>query len=227
MLILNELVGFGAGESDGGNDSYTQLLLHFDGSNGDTTYTDSSAAARTVTRLGSSTLSTAQAKFGATSLSVSTDGCSVADAASLEPGSGDFAIDFWAYPTQTSTQARAIGKLSGSFSPIMVAVFSGNWIWWASQDGVSFLVNGATIGAATANQWAHIAITRSGGTLRPFVNGTAGTTQAITGSLWDNSAAWNIGNNGNVWTGYIDEVRISIGVPRWTANFTPPTVPYF
>ena len=27
-------------------------------------------------------------------------------------------------------------------------------------------------------------------------------------------------------TGWMDEIRVSIGIARWTANFTPPTGPY-
>jgi len=55
---------------------------------------------------------------------------------------------------------------------------------------------------------------------------------AFTGSMdYGTAAPVTIGGNGNVtptqlYTGYIDEIRVSKGVARWTANFTPPVLPY-
>jgi hypothetical protein len=100
-FMLTNLGGFGAGgDNIGGNDSFTKLLLHCDAADGTTTFTDSSAAAHTITPGGNAQIDTAQAKFGASSvLFDGTGDFLVADGhADFAFGTGDFAIDFWLRP---------------------------------------------------------------------------------------------------------------------------------
>jgi hypothetical protein len=77
--------------------------------------------------------------------------------------------------------------------------------------------------------WQHVAFTRNGGTLRLFlngqivqqVNGYSGTLNTITNFLHVGSGV----NGDSKMNGYMDEVRITRGVARYTASFTPPQQP--
>jgi len=89
--------------------------------------------------------------------------------------------------------------------------------------------NSATVitgtGALTANTWQHIAVCKSGSSTRLFVNGTqVGSTYSDTFNYL--SARWEIGGRSNSTfpiVGYMDDLRITNGVARYTANFTAPT----
>ena len=82
------------------------------------------------------------------------------------------------------------------------------------------------------NVWSHVAVTYDGTNLRSYVNGTLVTTFAYTpvrafedctfaiGAEFD---AGNAGTPGNYFNGYIQDVRISTGLVRYTSSFTPPT----
>jgi hypothetical protein len=87
---------------------------------------------------------------------------------------------------------------------------------------------------ATLNQWYHIAVVRTGGVLKMFVDGSqigADDTSLGSRALRDSAAPLTIGGDnrssgGNDFRGYADEIRISKGAARWTANFTPPAAAY-
>jgi hypothetical protein len=83
-----------------------------------------------------------------------------------------------------------------------------------------------------SQEWTHIAVVRSENTLSIFENGDEVLEQAIDFYIRDNNTqALKIGalTGNDQWYyfgGYLDEVRISTGVARWTDDFTPPTAPY-
>lgn len=87
-------------------------------------------------------------------------------------------------------------------------------------------------GTITADgAWHHIAFVRDGNTLRNFIDGQLDGTKDITGlSVQDSSQILAIGAIGlyptNRFSGWIDELRISKGIARWIANFTPPSSAY-
>src|SRR3990167_4126243 len=76
----------------------TQLLLHCDGTDASTTFTDSGNTVHTVTANNSAQIDTAQKKFGTASglfASATSDNLSVPDHADWDFGTSDFTIDFW------------------------------------------------------------------------------------------------------------------------------------
>lgn len=206
----------------GGNDSYTKLLLHFNGTNGSTTFTDASGSAHSVTANGSAQISTAQSKFsGASGVFDGSSYLTIPSSTDFDLGTGDFTIDFWA-------------RFNGS-PGAQVFVDRGNGQAFAVRrggDGVLKFENaGNEIGVSwspNASQWYHIAVTRAGSTVRVFVDGAqvaSGTnSNNITGtqSLYVGQfQSW-----GNPFNGWMDELRISKGIARWTSNFTPPASEY-
>jgi hypothetical protein len=78
----------------------------------------------------------------------------------------------------------------------------------------------------TANVWYHIAFTRSSGTARAFVDGTQIGSSLSNGTTYTPTGGMTIGSSSSGdrnFKGYIDDVRITKGLARYTENFTAPT----
>jgi len=216
-------------------DSYTKLLLHCDGTNTSTSFPDA-ATGKTVTAVGSAQVSTAQKTFGTGSalFDGSGDYLSVADHADWDFGSGDWTVDF---RVRFNTSA-SVGVLVNQFdstanqrSWIIYYSGSGNLVFLGSTAGTSSNVVDSSAWTPTNGVWYHIAVVRSGNNMYKFVDGTQiGTTDDVTGiTLFNSSAILAVGSNsegGQSFDGWIDELRISKGIARWTTTFTPPTLPY-
>lgn len=86
-------------------------------------------------------------------------------------------------------------------------------------------------GTLVLNTWNHIAVARSGTTVRLFINGVIdGTLTSFTSALTSSYGPPVIANASNntgshLLTGYITDLRITRGLARYTATFTPPTSP--
>lgn len=81
-------------------------------------------------------------------------------------------------------------------------------------------------GTLSSSTWYYFALTRSGNTWRGFLNGTQiGSDVTWSGTVVDETSAWLIGaafGGGAGMNGYIDDLRITKGIARYTANFVPP-----
>lgn len=90
-----------------------KLSQHAEGTNGSTTFTDSSTSARTSTVSGNAQLSTARSVVGGAS-SMLFDGTgdyfTVPQSTDFDPGTGDFCIRFWFYPTTLTAGNAVLGK---------------------------------------------------------------------------------------------------------------------
>ena len=214
-------------------DSETKLLLHADGTNGSTSFADSSATPKTVTANGNAQVSTAQSKFGGASASFDGTGdyLSVPSSTDFNFGTGDFTIDWWEYRTTNSSGSVAIARdSSSSYQAFALGYASGTAekIYMSSGIGAWDISNGKSLGTASLNQWSHLAVVRSGNNFYAFKDGTQTDTWTSSLSLATSSNALSIGryNNTHDFQGYIDELRISEGIARWTSNFTPPASAY-
>ena len=199
------------------------VLLHFDGANGDTAITNQFP--RYFQAAGDARLSTAQKKFGASSLRL--DG--VGDSLVGQAGSGygfaaDFTIDFWMRSDNLGSVLLFDTRASSSSS-------TGFAIYLSAGDLRVFSANADRISgpSVTTNVWQHVALTRSGTSMRLFLNGVqAGSTYTIGTNFTDpnlvlGSQAFSRSSH---FAGYIDEFRVLPTTAAWTANFTPPTIPY-
>jgi hypothetical protein len=176
---------------------------------------------------GNAQISTAQSKWGGGSISVSSGNYLTAPSNVLLPfGTGDFTIEFWAYWNggAFSTYATAIDTRNGSFAGgLAIAANITTGAWYVSISAQEIL---GTVAAAAS--WQHIAVTRSGTSLRLFVNGTQ-TGSTYTSSDNFSNTTLRVGvrpDNQYPWNGYLDDIRITRGLARYTANFTPPTAPF-
>jgi hypothetical protein len=219
--------------------SSVSLLLHLNGTNGSTDFTgaDTSSLPKTVTGVGSAQISTAEAKFGQ-SLLLNTandyaNHLTTPDNVGFQFGTGAFTMEAWIYLiSKPKNVAAVIATDTASFGAgsYYFVVDGSNKLQFGGS-GVSALLSTSTI---STGQWYHVAASRSGTTTRIFIDGTLEDTEASdttsynysTNNLLIGRNGWDSsGNQG--FHGYIDEVRITKGVARYTATFTAPTAPFF
>ena len=208
----------------------TELLLPFDGTNGATTTSDSSNKNHTLTFGGTAQLSTAQSKFGGTSLLldgnsdyVNTGGSN----SSFTWGTSDFTIECWIYLNSIGTNENIFSHSSPSAGiEWLLDGSSGLKIY---MGGGSWFINGTVTSSSgiSTGQWIHVALVRNGSNFDTYVNGTkGGTTASSATSISAPSSNPYIGCNrgsSNFIDGYIDDFRITIGRARYTSSFTAPT----
>jgi len=218
---------------DYARDGYDVLDSHFDGADGATAYTDPIAGAATF--VGTAQLDTAQYKFGTASLLLdgNSDCVTYPDSASWAWGAGDWTVDGW-------YRYAAIDANNGFWShSANGAGDRGIWLYLSggtSVNGVYSTDGTAQVGFSfswtpSIDTWYHLAWVRNGADLKFYVNGTqTGSTFNIgSNSIFDSTELFYVGkdNYDGLWhNGWIDEFRVSKGIARWTANFTPPTLPY-
>ena len=199
------------------------LGLHMDGANASTVFTD--LTGKTVTVAGNTQISTAQSKFGGASalFDGAGDYLGVASSSGFGFGTGAFTLEMWIYSTKSAWS-------SGASTLLDFRAGTGNGLLYVQTDGTLGYWNDATNYACTTvlnlNAWHHLAMTYDGTTLRLFVDGNMEASQAA--SLDFGSAkALRIGvhntSGGDAYQGYIDDLRITKGVARYTVSFSVPT----
>jgi hypothetical protein len=203
------------------------LLLHGDGTNGSTTITDSSPTPKTVTAEGNAQISTVQSKFGGASIAFDGTGdyLTVPSSPEFAFGTQDFTVEAWVYfGNLTAFSSIASSRTSGS------STLTGWTVGINANEVPYFYTNSFNIqgSALSQNTWHHIAVTRSGTSLKMFVNGTQeGGTATDSKDYTNQTFAVGAAIDGaQVFNGYIDDLRITKGVARYSANFTPPTAPF-
>jgi hypothetical protein len=142
-------------------------------------------------------------------------------------GSGDFTIDSWANITDISgiatiCAASSVGNIAWALTVDTADAFS---FWVGGSKVIQVAISGYL------NAWHHFSVARSGGTIRLFLDGVIVASTTISGSVDAGGNSLKVGSfygsayvNG-MW-GHIDELRISKGIARYTADFTLPTVEY-
>jgi hypothetical protein len=210
--------------------SSVKLLLHGIGTNGSTTFTDSSNSPTTVTPAGNAQISTAQYKFGGSSMLFDGSGDRlVATDAKLALGTGNFTFEMF---VRASTSASGIDYFFGSeYSDAFWFVLSYEAGTTAFKlQGTPSIGNGNNTGYSTG-VWYHIAYVRNSGTGYFFIDGIQkGSTFSITSNITINSylvggSSTSIAGSASWFQGNIAEVRITAAA-RYTANFTPPTAAF-
>jgi hypothetical protein len=208
------------------------LLLHGNGTNGSTTITDSSLTPKTVTAVGNAQISTAIADpFGNNTRGViafdgSGDGISVTSATDFSFGTGDFTVEFWVKFNSVSATPNLFDMRSTDpqAAPNLYVTGSKINLWFSALNRIV----GTTI--LNTSSFYHIALARNAGSLKLFLNGTQeGATSATPESIVSTIFTAGCPSQGtfiNFLNGYMDDIRVTKGVARYTANFTPPTLPF-
>ena len=215
-----------------GIDSFTKLLLHFDGADASVFFGDS-ATGKALTTYGNAQIDTAQSKFGGASglFDGTGDLIDFPDTPDVDMAAGDFTVDFWIRTAQT-TDGMLCGQSSNAGSDIAF-YFRIN----STANKMTFYIYdtaGRSVVSATSinnGNWHHIAGVRYSNEMKLYINGVSeGTPVGSLGTIPDRTTRFAIGRMGEYdgvyFNGWIDEFRISKGIARWTANFTPPTKAY-
>jgi hypothetical protein len=195
--------------------------------------------------VGNAQISTTQSKFGGSSMYFS--GSAGSNPTTRVRGYGnvynlnkaDFTVEMWYYPTAYNTTGYPVlytsyeTWVSGSGYNGLVALLAGNTNYAVGSKNKIYLSLGdnywyGTTTVPSLNTWTHIALVRNGNRFMIFINGTmeVDTTQAA-GTMTSNQLAVVGGGTDatglNCITGYIDDFRLTLGVARYTSNFTAPT----
>jgi hypothetical protein len=191
------------------------------------------AAAKTVTANGNAKVDTSQSKFGGASGSF--DGTnsylSTADSSDWNFGTGDFTIDFWVYPNTLTTTGlvSATVLIPSPAGAWKLGMSSSGAVSWSRQN-VAADIN--SLSNLSTGAWTHVAIVRNGNAVTMYFGGS------FVGSFNAAGISYNSSGNGLVlgrnaidtnslyFNGWLDEVRVTKGLARWTSSFTPPTTEY-
>jgi len=225
------------------NDANTLLLIHGDGTNNSTVFRDDNGALanrqpKSITAVGNAQVSTAQSKFGGSSLLLDGTGDYLNLSASQFNFESDFTVEGWIRPTADADTF---------FSTAQTGTSIGFWI--STWTGASVIVGyrtsasggagsaASSAGVLTYNDWNHIAFSRSGTTAELYVNGTR--VLNLTDFYNSNTSTVEIGRGRGIsdgawgasppfeYAGHIDEVRVS-NTRRYSGatSFTPSTTPF-
>jgi hypothetical protein len=211
--------------------SGTSLLLNFTNAG-----MYDAAAKNNMLSTGTAQASTTQYKWAPTStyFNGTTDYLTAPASQIFNLGTGDFTIEGWCnvssfagYPMIASL---AVGTASTRSWYLLIYPDGLPRFTW-STDGTN-LIPMISNTAATVNTWNHIAVTRSAGTSFLFLNGQqVATASTQSGAMYYNaSAVFTLGReagwNGSYLPGYIQDLRLTKGVARYTSNFSVPTAAF-
>lgn len=223
------------------NDTDLSLLLHGEGTNGSTTITDNSYVTKTLTAHGGAQISTAQQKYGGSSISF--DGLTgtyvdAVQSSAFAFGTGDFTVEMWVW---LNNYGSGYGGNPGY----------GSWIFdtrnpSAAGPGISFgmryddgrlltyynnaiQLEGTT--GLTIGSWHHVAFVRKGAVLSFYRDGTLDNSGAISSNFTNDycvlGAAHDLVADPRLhFNGYMDEIRVTKGYARYTGSFTPPVAAF-
>lgn len=216
-------------------DPTISTLLHMNGSNGSTTFTDDSYVTKTFTTYGNAQISNTQSKFGGTSGYFDTSaGTRIvsSNSADYAMSTDDFTFECWLYLNSYGT---------GGYSDFAGTIFdtrsSGG-----SGAGVLFIFgstghlrtwNGSLHSESTGspvplNAWSHIAFVRKLGILTYYIDGVACGSFSLTTNFSDQYLCIGRPVDGDILKldGYMDEARISKANARYSSAFTPPAAAF-
>jgi hypothetical protein len=150
------------------------------------------------------------------------DYLTIATNTTMDFSTGDFTVEAWVNPTSLASDWFIISA-SGS-GGLFVGYAGGIGFGW----GRTAVAWDYRPGVLTTNTWQHVAVTRSGTSMRIFVNGTqAGTTQTLSTAYNLGTTSTTVGSQGANYylNGMISNLRVTKGQALYTANFTPSTTP--
>jgi hypothetical protein len=174
---------------------------------------------------GTAQASTTQAKWSPTSLKLAggTDALTIPSSSNFNFGSGDFTIEAWIYVSAYVSSSAIISK--GVNGPFLIFIGASSEItFYSSTNGSTWAISDLRFATNPATgTWHYIAVTRSGTTVRTFFNGVLANSTTLTGAVVSNATDVSVGRYSSSFNGYIQDLRLTKGVARYTANFTPPT----
>lgn len=213
------------------DDDYTRLIVHMEGANNSTTFTDASRCKRRIINT-NVVISTAQSKWsnGSGYFNGSNAYLLYAPSPDLDCGTRPFTMGLWGYRTGGGIYATLIGNTPGSWQAGAAKLDWGN----SGTNRLALISNGAgAVGVdspVSFNVWHYIEIYRQDTTIGISIDGGSFNTATISASATYN---WGYGSGmangagfdgGSQWFGgYIQDFRMVVGTVLHTSSFTPPS----
>src|SRR5262245_219553 len=167
LADIGARIGLASSSNDDATNGYLTILMHFEGTNGTTDYYDSSGNDVGFGNSSTGTISTAQFKFGAASVTFNATGYIYAGGSNFAFGSGDFTIDLWVRITATGSTYTIFD--SGGTTATGMSIRKNSSDVLVFQQNNTDRITGAT--ALTTGTWHHVAVSRSGTSTKMFLNG--------------------------------------------------------
>jgi hypothetical protein len=213
-----------------GDPSFSSVVLlagNDNAVNGTGTFLDQSSSHKTLTKTGTPTYSNVQAPAGMTTAIVfnaTPDYIAAASSADFQFGTGDFTIEWMQYIGTLGTMVPVDGRnAGGDIAPSFYFLADGTIHYFVSVDQIV-----SAAGVILAATWQHVALSKISGSSKLFVAGTqAGSTYAD-GNTYVGPVPFQFGAavvGGNPVNGRLSNLRVTKGVGRYSANFTPPSLP--
>jgi hypothetical protein len=209
------------------------MLLHMDGTSGSSAFVDSSGYGYAMTSSGAA-ITALNAYFGSgaanfTATNQYIQSPSFAINAPQDLSQGDFTVECWINPMALANgYFLGVGTIANSDGIYLEALSNGTITATLYTGAGTQTLNSNTVTYA-ANAWAHVAFVSYNGAGSLYINGifvgTAMNSQfpiSMAGSVW----VGNSSSGGTGFVGLVDELRITAGLARYTANFTPPSGPF-
>lgn len=160
------------------------------------------------------------------SMSFNNDYATFPSSADWAVGTGDFTVEWFQYQIPTGGNERIFSVEAWPNASIACSMESSanSFYFWTNGN----LINGGSI-SSIYNTWAHIAVSRSSGTIYLFINGILVSSDANTDDITDNSNNLYIGTEASGgssnFRGNITNFQFIKGTALYTTGFTPPTAP--
>lgn len=199
--------------------SGTSLLLNFSNAG-----MFDSTGKSTVTGFGDVKISTAQKKYGSSSIAFDGTGdylSTVVANTNFQLRSGDFTIEMWIRPSVVNVAQAVFDQRNPNNQDAGFAIYIANTgVPIVGTANVNYITSAS---ALSANTWYHIAVSRSGNDMKLFVDGTqVGSTYNASSRDFTNSITL-IGSGANgAFNGYIQDFRFTKGYARYTSSGFPP-----
>lgn len=211
------------------------LLLRGDGVNGSTAIVDSSSRNRTPIITGSTQITTTSPKFGTGSIAFDgvDDALSYADSTDFDLD-GDFTIEMFVWFSSLAGTRAIFSKKDNDNGAGWVQVYkntgNGQAVFAISTDGATNAVVYTSGAVFATDTWHHVAVVREANTVRFFVGGVLLHSTSLTAKPSVNTSPLRFGQAGasNLYDmfGKLEQIRITKGVARYSASFTPPVAQF-
>jgi len=217
----------------GGGDPYwANVSLLLTGAN----LVDSSSSPKTITNTGSVSVSTYVKQYGSGSLqfngenrlSIVTPPDSI-----IKWYSTSYTLEYWINPTSFGSGPSGYTNVLGNSDPAGITEY---WSFGpnSSRAIIFYYYNGGQAALATSTQlssgaWSFIVFVKNGTSLSIYINGVLYASATVIGiPMSSNTVPFNIGQNTtSKFTGYIQDLRITYGVARYSGSTCPvPTAPF-
>lgn len=212
--------------------SYVSLAMHMDGKNGSTAFVD--LKGHPCTAVGGACISTAASKYGGSSAIFPLAGAyiEVSPGADLLFSTGDFTIEAWVYMSVTpgSQGGMIFGRHQwGKYSDYILSIDSSRKLQVYLNAVTTTYTSDAVL---PLNEWVFVTASRTSGRLTLGVGGvtksfTASASTDYSGSSGLFTIGADQGGDAQQFIGYIDDLRVTKGVGRYPADFTPPSEPFW